>query len=172
MDGEQRRQKLLELLEQSDKPLSGSALASLLGVSRQIIVQDIALLRAGNRDILSTARGYTLYTPPSRRCNRCFIVNHTDEQTEDELNTIVDMGGKVLDVFITHPIYGSITADLLLSSRQDVADFVGKTRAFHSRPLKELTYGIHYHTVEAASETILDSIEKVLAEKKYLLPSP
>ena len=170
MDGEQRREKLLELLECSDKPLSGSALAALLGVSRQVIVQDIALLRAGNRDILSTARGYTLYTPPQKHYHRCFMVNHTDEQTEDELNTIIDLGGKVLDVFITHPIYGSITANLLLSSRQDVADFVGKTRKFLSRPLKELTYGIHYHTVEAASEDVLDQIENVLAQKKYLLP--
>jgi len=171
MDGEQRREKLLELLETSDKPLSGSTLASRLGVSRQVIVQDIALIRAGNRDILSTARGYTLYTPPTKRYNRCFMVNHTDEQTEDELNTIVDLGGKVLDVFITHPIYGSITADLLLSNRQDVADFVSKTRMFHSRPLKELTYGIHFHTVEAASEIVLNNIEKELSEKKYLLPS-
>ena len=89
MDGEQRREKLLELLECSDKPLSGSALAALLGVSRQVIVQDIALLRAGNRDILSTARGYTLYTPPQKHYHRCFMVNHTDEQTEDELNTIL-----------------------------------------------------------------------------------
>lgn len=171
MDGEQRRKKLLELLENAQKPLSGSALASQLKVSRQVIVQDIALLRAGNRDILSTARGYTLYTPPITRCNRCFMVSHTDEQTEDELNTIVDLGGKVLDVFITHPIYGSITADLLLSSRQDVSDFVSKTRKYHSKPLKELTDGIHYHTVEAASENVLDSIEKALSGKKYLLPS-
>lgn len=171
MDGEQRREKLLELLAQSPKPLSGSALALQLGVSRQVIVQDIALLRAGNRDILSTARGYTLYDPPTPRCNRCFMVSHTDEQTADELNTIVDLGGKVLDVFITHPIYGSITADLLLNNRQDVADFVSRTKLHHSKPLKELTDGIHYHTVEAASEEVLDAIEKALLEKKYLLPS-
>ena len=171
MDGEQRRKKLLELLEQSGEPLSGSALAAQLGVSRQVIVQDIALIRAGNRDILSTARGYLLYTPPSARCNRCFMVCHTDAQIEDELTTIVELGGKVLDVFITHPIYGSITADLLLSTRQEVTDFVNKSREYHSKPLKELTDGIHYHTVEAFDENALDKIEKALAEKKYLLPS-
>ncbi len=171
MDGEQRRQLLLEALEKSDKPLSGSALAARLGVSRQIIVQDIALLRAGNRDILSTARGYTLYASSEVRCRRCFMVNHTDAQTEDELQSIVDLGGKVLDVFITHPIYGSIMADLLLNSRQDVADFVHKTQIHHSKPLKELTDGIHYHTVEASSEQVLDAIEAMLESRNYLIPA-
>nr|WP_308628774.1 transcription repressor NadR [uncultured Eisenbergiella sp.] len=169
MDGENRRKALLELLAAAGEPLSGSALAKRLGVSRQVIVQDIALLRATNRDILSTARGYLLYAPPAARCNRCFMVSHTTEQIADELNTIVDLGGKVLDVIITHPIYGTITVNLIISSRKDVQEFVHKIKTKQTKPLKELTDDIHYHTVEAESEALLDSIEKMLAEKKYLL---
>ena len=126
MDGEQRREALLQMLGDAREPLSGSALARRLGVSRQVIVQDIALLRATNRDILSTARGYLLYNPAGARCNRCFMVSHSTQQIADELNTIVDLGGKVLDVIITHPIYGTITVNLIISSRRDVQDFVRK----------------------------------------------
>ena len=169
MDGENRRKTLLELLAAAGEPLSGSARAKRLGVSRQVIVQDIALLRATNRDILSTARGYLLYSPPAARCNRCSMVSHTTEQIADELKTIVDLGGKVLDVVITHPIYGTITVNLIISSRKDVQEFVHKINTRQTKPLKELTDDIHYHTVEAESEAILDSIEKALAEKKYLL---
>ena len=82
----------------------------------------------------------------------------------------MDLGGKVLDVIVTHPIYGVITADLLISSRQDVSDFVRKIQMHGTKPLKELTDGVHYHTVEASSETILDAIEQALAQKNYLLP--
>lgn len=169
MDGEQRRKTLLQLLGDAGEPLSGTALARRLGVSRQVIVQDIALLRATDRDILSTARGYLLYRPSSPRCNRCFMVSHTTGQIADELNTIVDLGGKVLDVIVTHPIYGTITVDLIISNRKDVQDFVRKIETKQTKPLKELTDDIHYHTVEAESEEALDSIEQALSEKKYLL---
>ena len=114
MDGQTRREQILKMLAESEQPLSGSALAHQLGVSRQIIVSDIALLRAANRDIMATARGYLLYSPPVPRRSRCFMVSHTDEQMEDELNTIVDLGGRVLDVLIPHPIYGTC---LLYTSR-------------------------------------------------------
>ena len=161
MDGQTRREQILKMLAESEQPLSGSALAQQLGVSRQIIVSDIALLRAANRDIMATARGYLLYSPPVPRRSRCFMVSHTDEQMEDELNTIVDLGGRVLDVLIPHPIYGTC--------RQDVAAFMQRLQTCHTKPLCMLTDGVHYHTVEAADEEILDSIEKALFSKKYLL---
>ena len=94
MDGQTRREQILKMLEESEQPLSGSALAQQLGVSRQIIVSDIALLRAANRDIMATARGYLLYSPPVPRHSRCFMVSHTDEQLEDELNTHRGSGRK------------------------------------------------------------------------------
>ena len=171
MTASERRQQIARLLSASQAPISATTLSQELGVSRQIIVGDIALLRAANRDIMSTARGYLLYSPPVPRHSRCFMVSHTDEQIEDELNTIVDLGGRVLDVLIPHPIYGTIRADLVLSCRQDVAAFMKRLQTCHTKPLCTLTDGVHYHTVEAADEKLLDSIEKALFSKKYLLTS-
>jgi len=167
--GEERRKKIIEMLQNSDEPVSGTELAKRLNVSRQVIVQDIALLRAVNRNIISTTKGYILYYQEIQKVNRCYLVRHTDEQIEDELCTIVDNGGKVLDVIVMHEIYGEISTGLIIKNRQDVYDFVEKLKAHRTIPLKDLTGGIHLHTVEADSEGILDSIEKKLREKGYLL---
>lgn len=169
MEGQERREKLIEILKKAEAPISGSELAKGLGVSRQVIVQDIALLRAVNKNILSTTKGYILYYQEKQKVNRCFLVKHTTEQIEDELCTIVDNGGKILDVIVTHEIYGEISTNLIIQNRQDVYDFVEKVKTKNTVPLKELTDGVHLHTVEADSEVILDKIEKILKEKGYLL---
>lgn len=169
MEGTERRELLLHYLQTSTEPLSGTALAKLLSVSRQVIVQDIALLRATNQNILSTARGYLLYQQKAAKVRRCFSVCHTTAQIKDELCTMVDRGGTVLDVIVEHPIYGTIHADLLMRNRRDVLDFVKKVETKQSVPLKELTNDCHLHTVEADNETILDEIELALKEKGYLV---
>ena len=169
MEGKMRRDKIIELLSTTKEPLSGSELAKILGVSRQVIVQDIALIRANNKNILSTNKGYLLYVQEPQKYNRCFLVKHSTEEIEEELCAIVDNGGKVLDVIVMHDIYGQIETDLIIHNRQDVYDFVKKVKERKTTPLKELTDGVHLHTVEADSEEILDRIEKVLADKKFLL---
>ena len=170
MEGEKRREQLVHLLNCAKMPISGTDLAKQLGVSRQVIVQDIALLRAVNKNILSTNKGYVLYAPDadSGRVKRSFPVSHSKEQIQDELYTIVDYGGKVLDVVVEHDIYGQITVDLILCNRLDVEEFVERIAHSKSRPLKVLTDGEHWHTVEADSEKVLDKIEDVLREKGYL----
>lgn len=169
MEGRERRQKLFEMLRSNKEPISGTELAKRLGISRQVIVQDIALLRAVNKNILSTTKGYILYYQEKQKVNRCFLVKHTTEQIEDELCTIVDNGGNVLNVIVSHDIYGEISTDLIIKNRQDVYDFVDKVKTKNTVPLKELTDGVHLHTVEADSEEILDNIEHALREKNYLL---
>lgn len=169
MQGDERREKIIEILSQEKDPIAGGELAKKLGVSRQVIVQDIALLRAVNKNILSTTRGYIIYYQEKEKANRNFLVKHTTEEILDELCTIVDNGGKILDVIVEHEIYGTISTDLIISSRQDVYDFVEKITSKKSTPLKELANDIHMHTVEADSEEILDKIERALIEKKYLL---
>lgn len=170
MDGVVRRERLINILKNSkDEPISGTELARQLGVSRQVIVQDIALLRAVNKNILSTTKGYLLYYQEPDKVNRCFMVKHSNDQIEDELCTIVDHGGKVLDVLVMHDIYGEIRTDLIISNRKDVYDFVKKVNEKQTVPLKELTDGTHLHTVEADSEGTLDEIEAVLREKGYLV---
>lgn len=172
MDGITRRSRLKKLLQQSEQPISGKELARTLGVSRQIIVQDIALLRAEQIDILATNCGYLLY--PSSQCSqkksRLLHTSHTTEEIEDELYTIVDSGGSVRNVFVHHKLYGEITVDLIIKSRSDVDAFVTQVNEKKISPLKELTGGEHFHLVEAESEVILDTIEKALAQKGYLLP--
>ena len=170
MEGEMRREQLVQLLKQASAPVSGTDLAKRLGVSRQVIVQDIALLRAVNKNILSTNKGYILYAPEISigRVKRNYAVSHTKEEIRDELYTIVDCGGKVLDVVVEHDIYGQITADLILCNRLDVDEFVERIENSKSRPLKVLTDGEHWHTVEADSERMLDKIEEELKKKGYL----
>ena len=171
MDGETRRAQIIELLKDSRKPLSGTELAKRFLVSRQVIVQDIALLRAVNKNILSTNKGYILYDAHTveRNYKRTVHVKHSNDQIRDELYTIVDYGGKILDVVVEHEIYGQITVDLIISNRQDADEFVKRLSENQTRPLNELTYGVHYHTIVAEKEEYLDRIEQKLGEKGYLV---
>lgn len=171
MDGEKRRDAIMKLLMTDQEPLSGTVLANTLGVSRQIIVQDIALLRATNKNILSTNKGYVLYGKgqQAQTYKRVVMVSHTDAQTQEELNTIVDMGAKVRDVIVEHEVYGQISVDLFLASRRDVEEFMEKIRSATAVPLKELTGNVHYHTIEAEYEETLDVVVQQLKEREYLI---
>lgn len=171
MDGDNRRKEILRILQNSTDPVSGTELARQFGVTRQIIVQDIALLRANDKNILSTNKGYVMFVHHTTdgKCKKTFKVMHTEEQILDELYTIVDLGGGVLDVVVEHPIYGQIMVDLIINSRLDAENFVEQVRKNKTKPLNELTEGVHFHTVTAASEEILEAIEKELKEKGYLI---
>lgn len=164
--GSQRRKKILEMLRSSSAPLSGSALGRAAGVSRQVVVQDIALLRTEGYPVLATARGYMLET--AHRAQRLFKVCHTTEQTREELNAIVDLGGEVLDVMINHRIYGKMSAPLNIRSRRDVESFMENIRTGRSAPLLNITSGYHFHHVAADQEEVLTEIETALRNKGFL----
>lgn len=167
MNGEQRRKQLIALLSDSKTPIAGSVLAQKLQVSRQVIVQDIALLRANGADILSASRGYLLMQP-RQEASRVFKVVHTDAQTEEELTLIVDMGGTVRDVFVYHRAYGIVCGEMKIRSRRDIQDFMEKIRTGKSSLLKNVTAGYHYHTIAAEDTQTLDAIQEKLAEKGML----
>ena len=162
MDGKIRRNKIIEILKSETEPVSGSALAKRTGVSRQVIVQDITLLRT-EYPIFATAKGYLMYPAVKEKPRRTFCVKHELEQTEEELCTIVDHGGKVLDVIVEHDVYGQIRADLMLSCRKEVEEFCRLLANSRSGPLNIIGGGVHYHTVEAETEEALDKIGKALA---------
>lgn len=164
--GIERRKLLLSMMRESNVPLSGSALGMKTGVSRQVVVQDIALLRTEGYQIISTAKGY--YLAESHKKTRIVKVYHTNEQVEDELNTIVDLGGAVIDVMINHRAYGKVTAPLDIKSRRDVQNFMNDIKTGKSSPLCNITSGYHFHKISAESEDILDEIEETLKEKGYL----
>ncbi len=170
---EARRQALLALLRQADGPVPGSRLAERLGVSRQIIVQDVTVLRAAGAPVLATPRGYLL-TEPSRSdprwaCRRVLAVNHGPDDIETELDAVCDLGGRVVDVIVEHPIYGELRGLVMTASRADVDEFVESLRASGAAPLLALTGGPHLHTVEAASEARLDAIAQRLRELGFLM---
>lgn len=167
MNAESRRKEILNLIRYNLEPISGTTLAKKMGVSRQVIVQDIALLRAQNNDIISTNKGYVLTS--DNKCSRVFKVYHKDDEIIDELNTIVDLGAKVIDVFVKHKVYGRLSANLSVASRRDVMNFMDNINKGKSKPLKNTTSNYHYHTVEADNEEILDLVEKALKEKNYLV---
>ena len=166
MIGKERRYQILNLIKSMKEPISGTELAKKFDVSRQVIVQDIALLRAENYDIFSTTRGY-IYKA-TKFFSKVFPVCHSDNQIEDELNTIVDLGGIVDDVFVQHEIYGNLKAELGINSRRKVQELIKAIENGESTPLKNLTYGKHFHTVYSDSEEVLELIEKELKAKGYL----
>ena len=167
MNTAQRRTEILKLLQQAEKPVAARAMASQFGVSRQVIVQDIALIRAEGNDVISTNRGY-IFTAP-HTVSRIFKVHHTDADLENELCGIVDLGGKVINVMVNHRIYGHIEAELNISSRRQVENFMEDIRSGKSSPLKNITSDYHYHKVEAESEEILDMIQDMLKRRGFLI---
>jgi len=169
MEAEERRERLLRLLHQTEKPVSGGNLAELLGVSRQVVVHDIAILRAKGEDIMATPQGYLLFAGRKHKPCKVFAVRHTPEDIEDELKTIIACGGKVLDVIVEHPLYGELRGMLMLASLADLQEFMDKYRSYEAKPLSALTQGVHLHSVEADSEQRLLMIEGELRKKKYLL---
>lgn len=167
MTGQERRKAIVRQIKQSDVPVSGKKLAEDYHVSRQVIVQDIALIRAAGHDILSTNRGYILQEP--YHVSRVFKVKHTDEQLEEELISIVDLGGSIKNVMVNHRVYGHMEAELNITSRRKIMRFLDDIKSGKSSPLKNITSDYHYHTVEADNEETLDMIEEMLAQKGYLI---
>jgi hypothetical protein len=167
MTGSERRAGIIRQIQKSSKPVSGSELAKSYNVSRQVIVQDIALIRAKGYDIISTNRGYILNIP--RSVSRVFKVQHTDEELTDELYAIVDLGGCVENVMVNHKVYGHIEANLNISSRRKVYEFMNDIKSGKSSPLKNITSNYHYHTVSADSDETLDLIENELRQMGFLI---
>ena len=151
MEAASRRQAILDRLRSADRPVSASALAAGLNVSRQIIVGDIALLRAGGAEISATPRGYVL-PRATDGITRTIACRHTLAQTGQELDILVDNGCTVLDVIVEHPVYGQLTGQLQISSRYDVEQFLARIRDSDAAPLSLLTGGLHLHTLRCPNE--------------------
>lgn len=168
MKAAERRKAIVNLLLSEQEAISGSVLSERFGVSRQIIVQDITVLKGSGYDILSTHRGYIIQKSPLKE--RVFKLHHTTGQTEDELSLIVELGGTVVNVFVWHKVYGKVEAKLNIFSKLQVKQFIEGVRTGKSSEMMNITGGYHYHTIRAESEEILDQIERVLEERGYIAP--
>lgn len=165
MTASERRQQIARLLSASQAPISATTLSQELGVSRQIIVGDIALLRAAGQEITATARGYVV--PAQNGLLRRIACIHFAEETRDELDAMVDCGCTVVDVIVEHPVYGQLTAPLHLSSRLDVDQFM--KRMDGAAPLSQLTGGVHLHTLSCPDETAYEHLLQLLRQRGFLV---
>lgn len=168
MEAKKRRDKILSELKGSSKPIVARALADKYNVSRQVIVGDIALLRAGGEDILSTPKGYVMHVVSGIQYKKKIVCQHRREQTREELQTIVNLNGEIIDVNIEHPIYGEIHGTLNISSNDDIDVFLNQITENDASLLSELTEGLHTHTIAAKNKEIVEKIESELKEKGFL----
>ena len=168
MNGDKRREEILRILTGAKAAVNATKLAEEFGVTRQIIVADIALLRASGNPIRAEHRGYVL-DKQDGDLRKIIICRHSGEGVTDELYTVVDNGGKVLDVQVEHSIYGIISADLSLSSRYEVDEFISKVKTTGAAQLSDLTGGVHIHTISVRDEDTFERIRKKLKELGILI---
>ncbi|MFX3624550.1 MAG: transcription repressor NadR [Ectobacillus sp.] len=169
--GEERRQLILNWLAEAEKPLSGSELSKKTNVSRQVIVQDISLLKARNEPIIATSQGYMYMRPLPRqqKHERVIACNHPPDKVKDELTLLVDHGVTIKDVKVEHPVYGDLTAPIMVSNRYEVDQYLKKIQETNAAYLSQLTGGIHLHTIEADSLGRLDAACDALKRFGFLI---
>lgn len=167
MKSAERREEILILMGNAQSPVTAGALKERFGVSRQVIVQDIAILRANGYGITSTSRGYVLNSKIS--ASRVFKCRHNLEELVEEGEIIINLGGKVEDIFVNHRVYGRISANIELCCKTDAEELYRSLVSGASKPLMSITDGYHYHTVSADGEKILDDIENALRKRGFLI---
>lgn len=170
--GNERREQLLQWLKQSDSPLTGSELGERANVSRQVIVGDITLLKAQGMPILATSRGYLYTTPTSdpQMIEKTIVCSHRSDQTEEELNILVDHGILVKDVAVEHPIYGDLRASIMVSNRLEVQQFIERVQKYQAAYLSTLSEdGIHMHTIASKDADMINQAEQKLRDAGILV---
>ncbi|MCI1946348.1 transcription repressor NadR [Clostridium luticellarii] len=169
MNSRDRRLSIKEILEKSNKPQKGHVLAEKLGVTRQVIVKDIAILRAEGKSIIATPDGYLIPKVEEKSVRKVIAVSHKTDEMEEELKTIVKFGGKIEDVIVEHPVYGEIKGMLMIKNLYDVDNFLYNINKYKAEPLLILTGGVHLHTIVADNYDILENIINALKEKGYII---
>jgi len=170
MTSKERRTAILNKLISSKESIKGTDLATEFNVSRQIIVQDIALLRAQGEDIISTPQGYIIPIKKSNRITKRIVSKHEGYNAiEEELQIMIDYGATIIDVIVEHPLYGEIRSSLNISNKIDLDNFMDKIVKRNAEPLATLTDGVHIHTIEISNEETFKDLKKALNEKGYLI---
>lgn len=171
MIASKRRKEIVNQLKGSSEPIVARELAEKYDVSRQVIVGDIALLRASGEDILSTPNGYTMRLHTETRYKKKIVCQHSKEQTKEELSLIVEHGGEIIDVSVDHPIYGEMNGALNIQNKEDIESFIRQINQEEVSLLSDLTDGLHTHTISAKNKNTIETIEKALEEKGLLYSS-
>jgi transcriptional regulator of NAD metabolism len=169
MNSKERRECIKNLLTKNNIAHKGQLLAEELGVTRQVIVKDIAIIRAEGVNIIATPEGYLMPIEESNYVRRVIAVSHDKDDIYKELECIVKFGGIVEDVTVEHSLYGEIRAMLMIKTIMDIEEFVKRFKEYSAEPLSSLTKGIHLHTIRADSDEIIERIIRELKDNNYLI---
>ena len=169
MNSRERRKYIDELLIKNKLPQKGYKIAEELGVTRQVIVKDIAISRAEGKKIIATPEGYLLLSDYRNTVERVVALNHKVEDIREELNCIVKNGGVIRDVIVEHPLYGEIKGMLMIRSLSDVDNFIKRIAEYKAEPLLILTGGVHLHTIETETMEDMNKIIEELKKKTFLI---
>ncbi|OPJ54532.1 transcription repressor NadR [Clostridium oryzae] len=168
MTPKDRRDFILDIFLKDDTPQKGNKLAVELGVTRQVIVKDIAILRAEGNNIIATPEGYIIPKTVRKTIKRMIAVNHSKDDIEEELKIIIKYGAIIEDVIVEHPVYGEIKGMLMIKSLKDLENFIKRFNSKNAEPISGLTGGIHIHTIDAENESVIDDIKEELRLKGFL----
>ncbi|MGG7179183.1 transcription repressor NadR [Clostridium paraputrificum] len=168
MNSIERREDIIKSLIDSNKALKGTKLAYKYGVTRQIIVKDIAILRAKGNNIIATPEGYII-GKEDNRIKSVVAVTHKEDRLAEELKTVIKYGGIIEDVIVEHPLYGEIKGMLMIKNLNDLEKFMTRYSQNSAKPLSLLTDGVHIHTISADSQENMDSILMELREKGFII---
>jgi len=169
MTSSRRREKIKNLLIQSQEPIKGQELAEMFQVTRQVIVKDMAIIRAEGIKVISTPKGYMALRENINSVKKVIAVNHGREDVKNELETIVKYGAVVEDVIVEHPLYGEIRAMLMIKNMMDIENFYDNFKQYEAEPLSALTNGVHLHTIICENDVILSNIIEELDKKGFLI---
>ncbi len=165
---ERRQQVYLDLLN-IKRSLKGQELAEKYKVTRQVIVKDIAILRAEGKEIVATPDGYIVQKNTRSKINKIIAISHNKSEIEQELKIVLKYGGTIKDVIVEHPVYGEIKANLMIKSLYDLENFIRKIEEYNAQPLSSLTGGIHLHTIEADNKEAIQKIVEDMDKRGYLI---
>lgn len=169
MSATNRRQEIVEMLLTEKRPIKGTKLAEHFNVTRQIIVKDIAILRAKGSNIIATPDGYMVNVENGDRIKSIIAVSHDNDQLVEELEIVVKYGGIIEDVVVEHPLYGEIRGNLMIKNLNDLNKFRNSFENINAKPLSALTNGVHLHTISVDSKENMDLIKNELKEKGFIL---
>jgi len=163
-----RRNNIFKLLVESNEPLKGSVIAQKYSVTRQVIVKDIAILRAKGKSIIATPDGYII-NKIEHKVKVIIAVTHTEEEMFDEMNIVIKYGGIIEDVIVEHPLYGEITGMLMIKNYNELNKFIEKYKEQRAKLLSVLTNGVHLHTIAAESEDDINLIISELRKRNFIV---
>lgn len=168
MNSIERRDCIIKLLLESKEPLKGSTIAKRYSVTRQVIVRDIAILRAKGKNIIATPDGYII-NANQNKAKAIIAVTHTEEEMFDELSIVIKYGGTIEDVIVEHPLYGEIKGMLMIKNYNELNKFIQRYKEQRAKLLSALTNGVHLHTIAAESQDDINLIISELKKHNYIV---